>query len=231
MALHVGTLVGALIYFRHEVVAYTGAWFRSVRHRRIGSPDERIAWALIIGTIPGALVGATLEGPIQEHLGAPWLIAVALTVFALILYVVDRRMPVRRHFSEITVGKGLWFGIAQALALQPGVSRSGVTMTAGRLMGFDREAAARFSFMLSLPIIAGAGLYKGMDVLTEGIPSDLVWPFIFGVISSAISGFLVIWFLLTYLRKHDFALFLWYRVGVTVLVTVLILTGARPATI
>jgi undecaprenyl-diphosphatase len=231
VALHLGTLIGALIYFRHEVVTYTVAWFRSVAHRRISGPDEKIAWALVIGTIPGALAGATLEGPIQEHLGAPLLIAVMLTVFALILYVVDRVAPVRRGMEDMTVGRGLWFGIAQALALQPGVSRSGVTMTAGRLLGFDRSSAAKFSFMLSLPIIAGAGLYKGVDVVKTGIPSDLVWPFFWGVVASALSGFLVIWFLLAYLRKHNFGLFLWYRVGVSCLVFLLIATGARPATI
>lgn len=231
VALHLGTLVGALLYFRHEVVTYTVAWFRSVAHRRIADTDERIAWALVVGTIPGAIVGATFEGAIQEHLGAPWLVAVMLTLFALTLYLVDRFMPVRAHLDDVTVGRGLWFGVAQALALQPGVSRSGVTMMAGRFMGFDREAAARFSFMLSLPIIAGAGIYKGLDVVQEGIPSALVWPFFWGVVSSALSGFLVIWFLLAYLRRHNFGLFLWYRVGVTVLVTVLIVSGARPASI
>jgi len=231
VALHLGTLVGALIYFRHEVVTYTVAWFRSLASRSIEGADQRIAWALVVGTIPGALVGALLEGPIQEHLGAPLLIAVMLTLFALVLYLVDRFAPVTRGLGEVTVKRGLWFGIAQALALQPGVSRSGVTMTAGRLMGFDRESAARFSFMLSLPIIAGAGAYKAMDLIETGIPSDLVWPFFWGFVSSAVSGFLVIWFLLAYLRRHNFGLFLWYRVGVTVLMLVLMATGARPATI
>ena len=119
-------------------------------------------------------------------------------------------------------------GVAQALALQPGVSRSGVTMTAARVLTFDRETAARFSFLLSLPVIAGAVLYKGLDLAGEGIPPGMGGPFVAGIVASAVSGFLVIAFLLRYLRVHDFALFLWIRVAVAALIFVVIATGARP---
>src|SRR5207344_731855 len=154
VALHLGTLVGALGYFRHDVARYAAAWFRSISARRIGTTDERLAWALVVGTIPAVIVGATLESFIQDELGQPWLIAVMLVVFGVVLYAVDRIAASRRHLEDLGVRDGLVLGVAQALALQPGVSRSGVTMTAARVLTFDRETAARFSFLLSLPVLA-----------------------------------------------------------------------------
>ena len=230
VALHVGTLVGALVYFRREVARYSAAWLRSIGARRIASPDERIAWALALGTIPGAVVGATFEDVIQERLGAPWLIAVMLVVFGIFLVLVDRRARSDRGYQTIRPRDGLLLGTAQALALQPGVSRSGVTITAARAMGLDRESAARFSFLLSLPIIAGAGLYKAIDLAGTGF-QGYATEFVAGLVASAISGFVVIWGLLRYLRRHDFTVFLWYRVGLAAVVFVLIATDVRDATI
>jgi len=231
VALHIGTLAGALVYFRHDVARYIAAWFGSIGARRIGSTNERLAWALVIGTIPAIVVGATLESFIQDELGQPWLIAVMLVVFGIVLYVVDRVASSRRHLEDLGVRDGLLLGIAQALALQPGVSRSGVTMTAARLLTFDRETAARFSFLLSLPVIAGAAIYEGLDLAGDGIPTGLAGPFVAGIVASALSGFLVIAFLLRYLRVHDFAIFLWFRIGVAALVLGVIASGARSAVI
>jgi undecaprenyl-diphosphatase len=227
VALHIGTLVGALVYFRHDVVRYLAAWGRSIRARRIVETDERLAWALVIGTVPGVIAGASLESVIQENLGQPWLIATMLAVFGVVLYVVDRVASTSRHLDDLAVSNGWWLGVAQALALQPGVSRSGVTITAARVMGFDRTTSARFSFLLSLPIIAGAALYKGFDLVREGVPPGMGGAFVAGIVASAVSGFLVIAFLLSYLRRRDFALFMWYRIAVAALVLVLIATGAR----
>ncbi|HZD16853.1 MAG TPA: undecaprenyl-diphosphate phosphatase, partial [Actinomycetota bacterium] len=231
VALHLGTLLGALVYFRRDVWRYLVAWLRSLRARSISSVDERVAWALVVGTVPGVIAGATLEGVIQEELGAPWLIAVMLAVFGVLLYVVDRRGSAARHLSDLTVRQGLWLGVAQALALQPGVSRSGVTITAARAMGFERPTAARFSFLLALPIIAGAGLYKGLDLVREGIPTGMGGAFLAGTTAAAVSGFLVIAFLLSYLRRRDFAVFFWYRLAAAALCLGVIAAGARPATV
>jgi undecaprenyl-diphosphatase len=228
VALHVGTLVGALAYFRREVWRYLVALVQSVRARSITTTDQRLAWALVIGTIPGAVAGAVFEDLIQEHLGQPWLIAVMLALFGVVLYLVDLRAPQDRSVDDLTVRRGGVLGLAQALALQPGVSRSGVTMTAGRLMGLDRESAARFSFLLAMPIIAGAGLYKGLDLVQtgfQGYASEFFW----GFVSSALSGFLVIWGLLSYLRSHDFRIFMIYRLAVAALVLGVIALGIRPA--
>lgn len=231
VALHIGTLVGALVYFRRDVWRYLTAWVRSIRTRSIATVDERLAWALVVGTIPGVIVGALLEDVIQENLSQPVVIAVMLVVFGIVLYVVDRVASVRRGIEDLTVRDGLVLGVAQAVALQPGVSRSGVTITAGRMIGLDRAGAARFSFLLSLPIIAGAGVYKGIDLVQTGMPAGMGAPFFWGFVSSAVSGFLVIAFLLAYLRKHDFAVFLWYRVAVAILTIGIVVAGVRPATI
>ncbi|MFB3739563.1 MAG: undecaprenyl-diphosphate phosphatase, partial [Candidatus Velamenicoccus archaeovorus] len=196
---------------------------------RIRRADERLAWALVIGTIPGAVVGATLSDVIEERLGQPWLIATMLIVFGVVLVVVDRIASRGRSITGVGVRDGIIVGIAQAVALQPGVSRSGVTITAARAVGLDREPAARFSFLLSLPIIAGAGLFKGVELVRDGIPPGMGGPFVWGMLSAAVSGFLVIWFLLSYLRRHDFMVFLWYRVTVALIVFGIIVAGVRPA--
>jgi undecaprenyl-diphosphatase len=223
--------VGALVYFRHDVARYLAAWFRSIEARRVESTDQRLAWALVIGTIPAVIAGATLESFIQDELGQPWLIAIMLVVFGVVLYAVDRVMAMRRHLTDLGVRDSLVMGVAQALALQPGVSRSGVTMTAGRLLTFDRETAARFSFLLSLPVIAGAGLYEGVQLIGDGLPPGMAGPFVAGMAASAVSGFLVIAFLLRYLRRHDFSLFMWFRIAVAALIFTVIASGARPAVI
>jgi undecaprenyl-diphosphatase len=230
VALHVGTLLGALIYFRRDVARYAAAWFHSIATRRMSTPDERIAWALVVGTIPGAIVGALFENVIQERLGDPWLIAMMLVAFGLLLVFVDRRARSDRAFDTIGPREGLLLGTAQALALQPGVSRSGVTITAARAMGLDRESAARFSFLLSLPIIAGAGTYKAVDLAQTGLQGHAA-EFVAGMVASAISGFLIIWGLLRYLKRHDFTVFLGYRVALAGVVAVLIVANVRDATL
>jgi undecaprenyl-diphosphatase len=229
VALHIGTLIGALVYFRHDVARYLAAWLRSIRRRSIASADERLAWALVVGTIPGAVAGALFENVIEDTLGQPWLIAVMLIAFGVILVWVDRAAPIRRGIGDLSVRDGVVLGVAQAVALQPGVSRSGVTITAGRARGLDRESAARFSFLLSMPIIAGAGILKGIDVAGSGLPAGMAWPFVWGILASAASGFLVIAFLLAYLRRHSFVVFLVYRITVAIVVFVVIVADVRPA--
>lgn len=229
VALHVGTFVGAVAYFWRDIGRYVAAWFRSVAARRIRTVDERLAWFLVIGTIPGAAVGAIAEDFIERNLGQPWLIAVMLAVFGVVLYAVDRTTKGNRPLSALRLQDALLIGMAQAVALQPGVSRSGVTITMARGVGLDRPAAARFSFLLSLPIIAGAGVFKGAKLLTEGFPPGTAAPFLWGTLASAVSGFLAIWGLLAYLRRRDFAPFAIYRVIAAAVVLGIIAAGVRPA--
>jgi undecaprenyl-diphosphatase len=156
-----------------------------------------------------------------------------LAVFGVVLYAVDRRARSARGFQDLRFGDAVAIGLAQAAALQPGVSRSGATITAARGLGLDRESAARFSFLLSLPIIGGAGIFKGAKLLVgkEHIPPGFGGPFAWGIVASAVSGFLVIWGLLAYLRKRDFGPFALYRLAAAALVLGIIAAGVRPATI
>lgn len=230
VALHMGTLLGAVIYFRRDIWVYLRAFGRSVAGRRIDGPQERIAWALVIGTIPGAVVGMVFADTIETTLGEPWLIAIMLAVFGVVLYVVDRLSRSDRAYDTIGPRTGLYLGVAQAMALQPGVSRSGVTMTAARLIGLDRESAAKFSFLLSLPIIAGAGVFKLSDLVANGF-QGYAGVFIAGFVASAVSGFVVIWWLLRYLKHHDYRIFMIYRLALATLMFGLMITGQLPATL
>jgi undecaprenyl-diphosphatase len=233
VALHMGTFVGALAYFWRDVWKYLKAWGRSMRHRSMADVDERLAWFLVIGTIPGAAVGALFEDVIEKNLGEPYLIAIMLAGFAVVLYVVDRRSKATRGLEDMRLGDAVLIGLAQAAALQPGVSRSGATITMARGLGITREIAARFSFLLSLPVIGGAGIYKGAKLLTgaEHIPPGFGPAFAWGTVASAVSGFLVIWGLLAYLRRRDFMPFVLYRLAAAGVVLGIIAAGVRPATI
>jgi undecaprenyl-diphosphatase len=227
VALHVGTFAGAGWYFRHDLARYIAAAWRSLRRRAVQSVDERIAWLLLISAIPGAIVGAALEGVIEDHLGQPVLIGVMLVVFAFVLYLADR-MPGPRHQDDFRLRDALLMGGAQAVALQPGVSRSGITISMGRWLAFDRTAATRLSFLMSLPIIAGAGLFEGFEVARDGgIPDNYVAPFLWGMLAAAISSFLVIALLLKFLQTHTFTPFVIYRVVAGALVVVIFATGLR----
>jgi undecaprenyl-diphosphatase len=219
--------VGALWYFRHEVKSYVIGAFRSLRRRSIETTDERIAWLLLLSAVPGAIVGALLSSTIDEELGDPILIGVMLIVGAGVLYWADH-LPERKEFDEFQTREALLMGAAPAIALQPGVSRAGITISAGRWIGFTRDAAARLSFLMALPIIAGAGLYEGVSVARDGgIPSDFVEPFVWGMVASAISGWIAISFLLRLLRTRSFTPFVIYRLVVGTIVIVVFATGIR----
>jgi undecaprenyl-diphosphatase len=227
VALHVGTFVGAGWYFRHDLVRYIAAAWRSLRRRAVRSVDERIAWLLLISAIPGAIVGAALEGVIEDHLGQPVLIGVMLIVFAVVLYLADR-LPGPRHQGDFRLRDALLMGGAQAVALQPGVSRSGITISMGRWLAFDRTAATRLSFLMSLPIIAGAGLFEAFEVARDGgIPDNYVAPFLWGMLAAAISSFVVIALLLKFLQTHTFTPFVIYRVAAGAAVILVFATGLR----
>jgi undecaprenyl-diphosphatase len=227
VALHVGTFVGAAWYFRHDLARYIAAAWRSLRKRAIRSVDERMAWLLLVSAIPGAIVGATLEGVIEDYLGEPVLIGVMLIVFGVVLWLADR-LPQRRREEDFQLRDALLMGTAQAVALQPGVSRSGITISMGRWLAFDREAAARLSFLMSLPIIAGAGLFEGAEVVADGgIPDDYVAPFLWGMVAAAVSSFLVIGWLLRFLQTRSFTPFVIYRFVVGAAVIIIFATGLR----
>ena len=226
VALHMGTLIAAVWYFRRDVWRYLLAALQTVKQRSVRTTDERIAWLLLLSAVPGAIVGALFGSTIEEKLGDPILVGAMLIIFGFVLLFVDRLGGVRPS-DDFRRRDALLMGIAQAIALQPGVSRSGVTMTMGRWSRFDRAAAARISFLMAIPITAGAGVYKGLEVARDGIPSDFVAPFIWGMIAAGISGFLAIAWLLRYLRTNSFMPFVIYRWIVGGAVIVIFATGLR----
>jgi undecaprenyl-diphosphatase len=230
VALHLGTLVAVVFYFWDDVKRYLGAWFRSVGHRAIADADEKIAWLIVLATIPAAIAGAVGESFIEDHLGAPWQIAINLAVFGVLLWIADRSAQSRR-LEDIGLWTAIGIGTAQVIALMPGVSRSGITITAGRFLKLDRDTAARFSFFLLVPVVFGAVLYKGLkDVVFGGLPSGSTGPFIIGTVASAGAGLIAIDLLLGYLRRHDYTLFVVYRLALAAAILIVIATGVREAT-
>jgi len=218
VALHFGTLVAVLWYFRREWVSLARAAWQIVTTRKIVTIEQRRALFVIIATIPGGIFGLLLEKKAETTLRNPALIATALIIMGVILWVVDRVRPEARDMNQLRTSDAIWIGLAQAFALIPGVSRSGATITAGRGLGLDRNGAAAFSFLLSMPIIAAAAILKVPHVLRE---SGLSTPLVVGVLASAVSGWIAISALLKYVSRHSYGAFALYRVVVGAIVLVI----------
>ena len=230
VSLHLGTLVAVGAYFWEDAVRLVTAWVHSVGRRRIETADERIAWFVLVATIPAGLAGLLGEDAIANHLGEPWQILILLSVGALLLYWADRS-PQTKAMGDLGLGKALVMGFAQALALAPGVSRSGITITAGRFMKLDRDSAARFSFLLLLPTVLGAVVLKGVkDVLLGELPAGWEGPFLVGTLAALGSGLLAIEWLLGYVRRHTYGVFVVYRLVAALVVLLVIVSGIRAAT-
>jgi undecaprenyl-diphosphatase len=230
VALHLGTLVAVIVYFWQEVVLYVGAWFRSVSKRAIQTADEKVAWLVFVASVPAAIAGVAGESTIEKHLGQPWQIAINLAVFAVVLWIADRSAQTRK-LEDIGLGTAVLVGAAQAIALMPGVSRSGITISAGRYLKLDRDSAARLSFFLLIPIVFGAVLYKGLKhVVFSSLPPGSTGPFIVGTIAAAGMGLIAIDLLLGYVRRHDYSAFVLYRLAAAAAILIVIATGVRSAT-
>jgi len=219
VAVHLGTLLGALAYLRHDVARYVSAGFAPLRRQPLGT-DGRIAWFLVASAVPVGFTGVLLKEQLTD-LDRVWLIAVMLILFGLLLLVADR-LPERRELTEFRLRDALAMGIGQAFALQPGVSRSGATLTVGRALGFERDAAARLVFLMSLPVIAGAGVFALLDA---PIPADFWSPFVWGMASSALTGWLAVWGLLRLVRSRSFAPFVAYRIVLGIVVLAVVAMG------
>ena len=229
VALHAGTLVAVVSYFWRDILDILARTVALAAQARDRGSDERLAWALVVGTIPAVIVGGLGQSFIEDHLGEPWMIGILLIVFGLLLGRADTE-PQERSLDRVTLRDGLYIGLAQVLALMPGVSRSGITITAGRFLRLDRDTAARVSFLLLAPITAGAVVFKGHEVATEGLPDGVVGPMIIGTIAAAVSGYLAIAWLLRSGRTHSYRPFVIYRIFAGIFVLGLIATGIRSAT-
>lgn len=205
VALHFGTLLAIILFFHKDWEKLIKGGYNQLVHKK-KSFDGKMFWYLVIATIPGGIIGFVLDHYAGDKLSQmPLVIAIALIVMGIILYLADKNSPSNTDYEHMTLKQTFLIGLSQALAFIPGVSRSGITMTTGRLMGVDRESTAKFTFLLSTPIVLGATIYKFKDFVF-GLP------FIVGVLSSFIVGILVIKFLMNYLKKGSFKVFAFYRV-------------------
>lgn len=212
--LHIGTLTALLVYFRADWIRLVPAAFATLRDRSFrGDPDRRLAWLLIAATIPGAIAGLLLEGLIETAFREIGLVAVALVVGGGILWLADRRGGRAKGIHDVTLPVALGIGVAQALALVPGISRSGISIAAGRFAGLDRAAAARFSFLMATPITGGAAVFELRRVLGgESGVAVSVGPLVVGLIAAFVCGALAISVLLRYLQSSSLDVFVWYRI-------------------
>ena len=229
VALHLGTFIALAFYFRRDIVELIFNTFDAISTRSLNTPAKRLPFLIVAATVPAAVVGKLFEHKLEEIFRSnPLLIASFLVVFGLILGLVDMLGRKRRILDEINSGNALLIGLLQCLALIPGVSRSGITISAGLLLGFTRETAARFSFLISLPIVAGAALLKTVDIFKHGIPAGEGLPMLVGIGVSAITGYISVAFLLRFVQKNSLAPFVWYRVLVGGGLIVAILSGFKP---
>lgn len=222
VALHLGTLVAVLGYFRHDIVALVRAGIGSlVPGRTVDEGSARLARLYVVSAIPASLAGVIFEDVIGDRLGTPAIIAVSLIVFGVMLFWADRA-PGTRDVSSVGLRDALTIGAAQVLALNPGTSRSGITIAAGRLCGLSRDAAARFAFVMGVPVIAGAGVWKLVGLARDGVPDGVVSAMVVGVAAATVSGVAAVWATLRIVQRVSFAPFVAYRVvlGVVVLVAV-----------
>jgi undecaprenyl-diphosphatase len=223
----IGTEAAVLLFFRRDIARIIGAWFASLSGRRPGGPDARMGWLIIVGSVPIVVLGLLFQDQIETTFRDLRIVATALIGFSVVLFMADRVGAKKRQLDELTVGHGIGYGFAQALALIPGVSRSGGTITAGLFLGYSRAAAARYSFLLAIPAVLGSGFFQVYEVLTGNVagrgvdwgPTALATVIAFGV------GFFVIGWLLRYLDRGSFVPFVVYRIVVGVVVLGLVFAG------
>lgn len=210
VALHAGTLLSILIFFFKDWVELIKGGFNQVVKKQ-KTPEGKMFWYIVLATLPGGAIGFVLDYFLEGYLEKPIIIAIALIVMGIILYVVDKNSKSETEYKDMTLKQTFLIGLSQCLAFIPGVSRSGVTMTTGRIMGVKRGSVAKYSFMLSAPIVFAATIYKLKDFVFS-------IPFVIGVLASFIVGIFVIKFLLDYLKKGSFKVFAIYRVVIGLMV-------------
>src|SRR5438445_2860171 len=221
VACHVGTLVAVLIYFRTEIARMIGALPR-VFAKQIGvaDPEPHLIWLLIVGTIPAVIVGLLFGKAIEARLRTPGVAAIALAAGAVLMMVAERTGRRTRDDLSLTLPEAFWIGCAQAVALVPGVSRSGATLTLALFLGLRRPAAARFIFLLAIPAILGAAAHETPKILAAGFGGDTATLFVIGVVTSAIVGYLAVKYFIRYLANHTLDVFAWYRLALAATVVV-----------
>ena len=224
VALHMGTLLAVVSFFWRDLIGMAAAFFRSFGHMDLANDtDQRLAYLVIVASAPAALIGFLFEGFFESTVRSPWVVVFNFVVVGIVFLVAEAVGSHGRKASKLGFGEAVGIGLAQAAALVPGVSRSGATITLGLFLGLRREEAARFSFLMSIPIIAGAGGLKLGQVLAKGMGAHEWLLFLAGFVASAAVGYLTIRFLLDYLTRHSLSVFAYYRFAVAAVVAVALL--------
>ena len=215
VALHLGTLLAIVVYFREDLLTMAAALLQPGRQDEASRERRRLAWFLVLATIPGALAGLLLENAASTYLRHPAVVALTLSAAGLLLLLADRHSGRSRPFATLSLKDAVLIGLSQAFAIVPGVSRSGITITAGLFRDLDRQAAVRFSFLLSAPIIFGAGVHEIPKILGQGLLTDQAPLYVTGFLAAALSGYLFIAFLMRFIKTRSFAIFAYYRFAVS----------------
>jgi undecaprenyl-diphosphatase len=229
--LHVGTLGALLIYFASDWLRLIPAGLAAIRDRSFrGDPDRKLAWLLLAATLPAAIAGYFLNDIFEEAVRAPGVVALTLIVGGVILWLADRLGATTKRIGDVTFPLAFGLGVAQAIALVPGISRSGISISAARFAGLDRASATRFSFLMATPVTAGAALFEFRKLVAGESGVDVsIAPLLVGLVAAFLSGLVAIRVLLTYVRTHSFDVFVVYRFVLAGGVLLLIATGIRPA--
>jgi undecaprenyl-diphosphatase len=223
--LHMGTLVALLVYFRRDWLELIPAGLAAIRDRSLrGDPNRKLAWLIAVSTIPAVIAGPILSDKLESAVRAAGVVAITMVLGGAILWLADRWGAKDRGLDRLTFTQSLVIGLAQAIALVPGISRSGISISAGLLVGLTRESAARFSFLMATPVIAGAGAFETLKLIRgEAGPALQIAPLVVGTLAALVSGLAAIHFLLGYLRSHSLTIFVVYRLGIAAFVAVLLL--------
>ncbi len=239
VALHLGTFLAVLVYFWRLWVRVIFAGFGlkppipAAESGEHAGPDDAVAdrrllWLLVLGTIPAAIAGVLLKEQIETSFRSPYVMATSLILVALLMWWGEHLTRLSRGLASVDATDAVSIGAAQAIALIPGVSRSGITITAGLARNLRRDSAARFSFLLATPVVAGAALLEGYHLLKHGIPADMRMPFALGIVVAAIAGYGVIAFFIRYLQTHTLKIFIYYRILFGLMILALAIFSSAP---
>lgn len=223
-SIHTGTVLAVILFFRRDLLGMSRAFLTSLRRPDFTEPDQRMAYFVLLATVPAGVVGFLFEDFFATVVRSPWIVIVNLVLVGALFIVAEATGQKNQRASKLTFLGALGIGLAQTAALIPGVSRSGATITMGLFLGLRREEAARFSFLMSVPITSAAAALSLAEVLGEGIDAHEAWLFLAGSVSSAVVGYLAIRFLLNYLAHHSLRVFAYYRFVLAAVVAVALLS-------
>ena len=224
VALHIGTWIAVVWYYRRRLAGIVAAWWREVRGKEKGEPQAKLAWMLLLATLPGLVLGFIYAASSEMAQGLPPIMIFNLASFGLLLWAADTWGRQERTWQDVGWRDSLAIGMAQAIAIFPGVSRSGAAITTARAAGFKREDSADFAFLLSVPIIAAAGAYSILKLALEGMSGDMFWNMLVGGVAAALTGYFAVQFLLRHLGRGGYRPYAIYRLILAVLLVILYLT-------